>query len=76
PAEHVFVVVASSTLELPWQFGRRAISILAIMLAGFAFHGVYDHRQLAERDGGRVMFDPEDLVRARIDKGLVFVDTD
>ncbi len=81
PVEHVFVAVAISTSSVDGStpigtYKRRATWILAIVLAGFAFHGVYDHRQLAERDGGRVMFDREDLERANIKRGLVFVDTD
>jgi len=50
--------------------------MLALVLVGFAFHAVYDHRQLAERDGGRLMFDREDLEHANVKQGLVFVDTD
>ena len=82
PVEHVFVAVAVSTLSVSVSaltkatYVRRTTWMMALVLAGFAFHGVYDHRQLAERDGGRVMFDREDLDRAKIKRGLVFVDTD
>lgn len=46
------------------------------VLAGFALHTVFDHRLLAEREGGRPMFEPDVLAAAGITRGLVFVNTD
>lgn len=57
-------------------FTARAGLVLALSFAGFAVHASFDHVQLARRDGGLPMFEPDRLVRAKIDRGLVFVDTD
>lgn len=43
----------------------------ALMLLGFAFRGAADHKHLAEREGGRPMYEP-----APNQATLVFVDTD
>lgn len=57
-------------------FSARAWLLLGLAFAGFAVHASFDHVQLAERDGGLPMFEPDRLARAKIDRGLVFVDTD
>ena len=69
PFEHVLLAY----LLVKWQVERFA---LPVALAGFAFHTAYDHVRLAEREGGRPMFEPDVLRRAGIARGLVFVDTD
>jgi len=55
---------------------RSAFALVAISLAGFATHAAFDHVKLAERDGGRPMFEPDLVSRANLTNGLVFVDTD
>jgi hypothetical protein len=63
---------------LSWGLVRLRAVFVAIPLAllGFSVHGVFSHRALAQREGGRPMFDPALLERAGISRGLVFVDTD
>jgi len=69
PLEHVLLAIALG--RLPW--GAAA---LPVSLAGFAVHASFAHRALAQREGGRPMFEAEVLRRAHVDHGLVFVDTD
>jgi len=69
PIEHVLLAIAIVRLE--WR-----IVALPLSLVGFAIHASFAHRALAEREGGRPMFEAEVLQRAGIDHGLVFVDTD
>jgi hypothetical protein len=61
-----------------WLLERLALSRFAapLALAGFAVHGSFSHTQLSQREGGRPMFEPARLQAARIDQGLVFVNTD
>jgi hypothetical protein len=63
---------------LSWGLVRLRAVFVAVPLAllGFSVHGVFSHRALAQREGGRPMFEPELLERAGISRGLVFVDTD
>ena len=62
--------------------GLAAVELAAVrylpaaMLLGFALHGVHPHLALAEREGGRPMFEPEVVSRAGVTRGLVFVTTD
>jgi len=37
---------------------RRGLVILALACGGFAVHAVFNHVALAERDGGRPMYEP------------------
>jgi hypothetical protein len=69
PLEHVLVAWALVRL-------RAARFAAATALVGFAVHTSYDHRQLAEREGGRPMFERSVLERHGVDHGLVFVSTD
>lgn len=69
PLEHVLLALA--VVRLQWS----AVA-LPLSLAGFAIHASFAHRALAEREGGRPMFESEVLQRAHVDHGLVFVDTD
>jgi hypothetical protein len=69
PFEHVLLAYACTRL------GLQAVA-LPVALAGFAFHSAYDHVRLAEREGGRPLFEPRVLARAGVARGLVFVDTD
>ncbi len=69
PLEHVL---------LAWALLRIGAARFAapLLLAGFALRASYDHRALANREGGRPMFEPAVLAKAGVDHGLVFVDTD
>ncbi|MEP7053542.1 MAG: hypothetical protein ABJB12_24480 [Pseudomonadota bacterium] len=69
PLEHVLLAVAIVRLRL---LGVA----LPLSLVGFAVHVSFAHRALAERDGGRPLFDARELARAGVSRGLVFIDTD
>lgn len=69
PFEHVLLAIA--VVRLRWVAVALPFSLL-----GFALHGSFAHRALADREGGRPMFAPALLARAGIDHGLVFVNTD
>lgn len=69
PLEHVLLALA--IVRLDWTALAVPVSLL-----GFALHASFGHRALAEREGGRPMFEAEALSRAGVDHGLVFVDTD
>lgn len=69
PLEHVLIAaVLARARALRWA--------LPTALAGFALHTSYDHQLLAEREGGRPMFEPEQLAHAGVKPGLLFVSTD
>jgi hypothetical protein len=78
PIEHALIVVGLALLaRASDRHLRRAIfGVLALALAGFGVHAVYGHLELAERDGGRPMFERDLLLRANALEGLVYVDTD
>lgn len=69
PLEHVLVAWLATRVSL-------ARFVPAAALAGFSLHASFSHRALAEREGGRPMFEPALLERARVTRGLVFVGTD
>ena len=69
PLEHVLVAWGLTKLRVA-RFG------IPLALAGFALHASYAHRALADREGGRPMFERSTLVAAGVDRGLVFVTTD
>lgn len=75
PLEHALVAVGLA--RAAWAtFEQRALSVLGASLVLFGVHAVHGHLALRARDGGRPMFDADDLARAGVQKGLVFVDTD
>ena len=76
PLEHALVAIAVARLVSPARYLRAAYAVLALALAGFAVHASFEHVKLADRDGGRPMFEPDLLARANVTTGLVFVDTD
>lgn len=49
---------------------------LPLSLAGFGLYAQSGHAALRESQGGRPMFEPHVVDRARVTRGLVFVDTD
>lgn len=69
PLEHVLLALA--LFELKW-----ARFALPVSLLGFACHASFAHRSLAEREGGRPMFEARTLAAAGVTHGLVLVDTD
>jgi len=74
PVEHVLVVIGVALLA---RGSIRGIwAVVALALVGFAVHASFDHRQLADRDGGRPMYEPDVLTRGGAHEGLVYVDTD
>ncbi len=66
PLEHVLLAWAAARLRL-------GAFVLPVMLTGFGLHTSYAHRHLAEREGGRPMYEAERIAE---DVGMVFVDTD
>jgi hypothetical protein len=82
PVEHVLLALAVSPAS--WGGGAKAATMrptwlftaLAVSLVGFAFHTSFDHLALAEREGGEPFFLRDELDRAKVIGGLVFVDTD
>lgn len=75
PVEHALVMLGVASLASA-RFERAASAALALALAGFGVHAVFEHHKLRDRDGGRPMFEPDVLAHASIKNGLVFVDTD
>jgi hypothetical protein len=69
PLEHVLCAVAAVELAMT-RF------VWPVSLAGFALHTSFDHRALAEREGGRPMFEPARLEQAGVTHGLVLAETD
>jgi hypothetical protein len=69
PLEHV--LLASALVRL-----RVVRFAIPFALGGFALHGSFEHRALAEREGGRPMFEPGLLERAHVTRGLLFIGTD
>ncbi|HSO35368.1 MAG TPA: hypothetical protein VLT33_22720 [Labilithrix sp.] len=76
PIEHALLALAVARLAGSARYLRAAFALVAVVLVGFAVHGVFGHIQLAEREGGKPMYEPDLLARANIVAGLVFVDTD
>jgi hypothetical protein len=77
PVEHVLIAVAVAAWAARRAAPERcAASVLALALAGFAFRAGFDHAALRDRDGGRPFFEPSELARAGISRGLVFLDSD
>lgn len=66
-------VIPFELLLAAWYFVqlRQAALAAPMMLLGFALRGAQDHRQLAEREGGRPMYEPPTT-----DARLLFVQTD
>src|SRR5262249_29657369 len=76
PVEHVLAAVAVAAWAARPPHPRLAAGSVALALLGFAFRAGFDHAALRDRDGGRPFFEPAELARAGVDRGLVFVDTD
>jgi hypothetical protein len=78
PVEHALLALGIARLasQHDARFARGAMSALALALGGFAVHAAYDHEKLADRDGGRPMYEPDVIAKAHVTTGLLFVDTD
>jgi hypothetical protein len=77
PVEHALLALAVARLVSAPRFTRGAFALLTLSLAGFAVHASFGHGQLADRDGGRPMFEMDLLARSGVaNASLVFVDTD
>ena len=87
PVEHALMAVGVVTFasrgagrapgaDVDARIARASFALVSAALVGFATHAVFGHRELAARDGGRPMFEPDVLARTRVAQGLVFVDTD
>lgn len=74
PLEHALIAVALAT---QFRHFPRALGLAAGAGAIlFAFHAAHDHAALAQRDGGRPMFEPDQIRESHKDHGLLFFDTD
>lgn len=76
PLEHVLLAIGVAGVARGVRFELRAGIVLALACVGFAVHAAHDHRQLAERDGGRPMYEPDVVRQAQVTNGLLFVGTD
>jgi len=74
PIEHALLALAVAFVLPSVPLLRRASGLLALSLLGFAVHGAFEHEALAQRDGGKPMYDAED--GRNLGKGLLFFDTD
>lgn len=76
PVEHALVAIAviASFPKIP--IALKSTALVGLVAIAFGLHGAFDHLALADRDGGRPMFEPERLQDARVENGLLFVDTD
>ncbi|WP_437876998.1 hypothetical protein [Sorangium sp. So ce513] len=90
PIEHVLAAMAALAIAQRAGAAREghgpaggprarlaaALVAAALPLAGFAFRAGFEHAALRDREGGLPMFDPAEVARAGVARGLVFVDTD
>ncbi|MEO6418383.1 MAG: hypothetical protein ABIP39_03205, partial [Polyangiaceae bacterium] len=76
PIEHALIAVAIASALPTVAFPRRVLGTLALACLGFAVHTSYDHEALANRDGGRPMYEPDLVREANVVDGLLFFDTD
>ncbi len=87
PVEHA--LLASGVVVIATRWGRMraganpdrvvaraSAALVGLAVFGFAVHAAHAHGELADRDGGRPMYEPDVLARAHVTNGLVFVDTD
>lgn len=76
PIEHALLALAVARLGTVSRYIRGSFALVAAALTGFAVHASFDHGKLADRDGGRPMFEPDLVARANVTTGLLWVDTD
>jgi hypothetical protein len=73
-----FDAIAFEQILVAWVAVRLELArfVVPVALLGFAFHASFEHHRLAEREGGRPMFEPDVVARAGVRSGLLFVTTD
>ena len=76
PVEHALVAFSVARLFPAISLARKAIVVVALACAGFAVHGAHAHEQLANRDGGRPVYEPDVTREVGVKQGLLFVETD
>jgi hypothetical protein len=77
PIEHALVAVSVlATFPKLLSIPLKSTALVGLVAFAFGVHGAFDHLALADRDGGRPMFEPERLQDARVENGLLFIDTD
>jgi hypothetical protein len=76
PVEHVLAALGVARLLPRVALARRALVALALASLGFAVHAVFAHVALAERDGGRPMYEPDVVRDSQMTHGVLFFDTD
>ncbi len=76
PVEHALMAVGVACLLQRVSVVRRGLVVVAVALAGFGVHAVFDHLELAKRDGGRPAYEADVAHEAAIAHGLVFFDSD
>ena len=79
PVSHVLLALGAFALTERLKhasYTRLALVLVGAGLVGFAVHASFEHQLLAERDGGRPMFEREVVTAAGVTHGLVLVDTD
>ncbi len=74
PVEHSLLALATASILRQISLFRRASVVVALALAGFGVHAAFEHKALAERDGGHPLYDPEE--GRNVGKGILFFDTD
>ena len=76
PVEHALLALGVARLARS-SFLRGIYVTLGFALGAFAVHASFGHVQLANRDGGRPMFEPDVLARQNVTQtSLVFIDSD
>ncbi len=76
PLEHALLAMGVALFLPRIAFVRRGLTILALACAGFAVHAVFEHEALADRDGGKPMYEPDVTRDYQVSQGVVFFDTD
>jgi hypothetical protein len=76
PVEHALAAMAVSLILPRVSLLRKSLFVLSLACAGFALHGVFDHIALANRDGGRPMYEPDVTRDAQVTRGVLFFETD
>ncbi len=76
PIEHALAAMGVAAILPRIALTRRALVVLALACAGFAVHAAFDHVALAERDGGRPLFEPDVAKDSGMNHGVLFFETD
>ncbi len=74
--EHAAIAVSLASFAPSIPLMKKSAVLVGLAAVGFGLHGAYDALALADRDGGRPMFEPERLQDAHVEAGLLFINTD